>query len=161
MPKKQKSFRKKYKKGGENTSSTERKRRRAEIREKTAAAAERRQNRQTYRQPSYRPRQRRNLRKYLTMNRGNTNIRPLEQYEIDECIGSHCGYLHNPQYMSDIRNRALRRRNRDLLMSEFNSRIIPEETRQGEMQYRLSKNRRKDLPYLDKHLQDKIGNFMY
>ena len=161
MSKKQKSVRKKYKKSGGNTSSTERNKRRAEIREKTAAAAERRRNRQTYKQPSYRPEQRRNLRKYLTMNRGNTNTRPLEHYEVEECIGSHCGILHNQQYMSDIRNRALRRRNRDLLMSELNSRIIPEETREGERQYRLSKNRRNDLPYLDNYLQDKIGNFMY
>ena len=91
----------------------------------------------------------------------NTNIMPLEYYEVNECIGVHCGYLNNPRYMADIKNRALRRRKKDLLMSELNSRIIPDEIREGEYQYRMSKNRRNDLPFLDKDLQNKITDFMY
>lgn len=163
MPRKQKSVSKKYKKGGDNTSSSTRNKRRQEIREKTAAAAERRRSMQTFRQSRYNPRPRRNLRKYLTMDRQNTNtnIMPLEYYEVNECIGVHCGYLNNPRYMADIKNRALRRRKKDLLMSELNSRIIPDEIREGEYQYRMSKNRRNDLPFLDKDLQNKITDFMY
>ena len=163
MPKKQKSHRKNYKKNdGENTSSSSRRKRREEIREKTAAAAENRRKRQTYRQPSYQPRQRRNLRRYLTMNRRNIdNTLPFQDYVTRECFGHECDLLY-PHTRQPIYDRAMINRNRDLLMSELNSRILPAEDRIAEREYNTFINRsRNNLPYLDEDLRKKITGFMY
>lgn len=166
MPNK-KSYRKKYNKDGENTSSSSRRKRREEIREKTAAAAENRRKRQTYRQPSYQPRQRRNLRRYLTMNRRNLdNTLPFQDYVMRECFGHECDLLY-PHTRQPIYDRAMINRNRDLLMSELNSRILPAEDRirrrNERNQARMSLNRMMsegNLDELDSKVSDNIMRFI-
>lgn len=164
-----KSHRKNYKKkGGENTSSSSRRKRREEIRKKTAAAAENRRKRQTYRQPRYQPRQRRNLRRYVNslVDHDVSHIKPLQDYLIPECFGRECDLLY-PHTRQPIYDRAMTNRNRDLLMSELNSRLLPAETRirrrNERNQTRMSLNRMMsegNLDELDSKVSDNIMRFI-
>ncbi len=152
----------KFKSNKDRKVAKEKAKRREQIREKNATIAQNRRKRQTYRQPSYQPRQRRNLRRYLTMNRRNIdNTLPFQDYVTRECFGHECDLLY-PHTRQPIYDRAMTNRNRDLLMSELNSRILPAEDRIAEREYNTFINRsRNNLPYLDEDLRKKITGFMY
>ena len=167
-----KSHRKKYKKnGGDNTSSSSRRIRREEIREKTFAAAERRRRKQTYRQPSYQPRERRNLTsRYLDtynpmVDHGVRQIYPFQYYLQRECIGHECDLLY-PHSRRPIYDRAIQNRQRDYhqnAMSELSNRINRTRRRNERNQTRMSLNRMMsdgNLDVLDPEVSNNIMRFI-
>ena len=172
MQKKQKSFRKKYKKGGDTTSSSSRRKRREEIRKKTATAAENRRKRQTYRQPSYQPRERRNLtRRYLDtynpmVDHSVRHIDPFQNYLQRECIGRECILLRDTLDRKSIFDRAYQTRQRDYhqnAMSELSNRMNRTRRRNERNQSRMSLNRMMsegNLDELDSKVSDNIMRFI-
>jgi len=167
-----KSHRKKYKKnGGDNTSSLSRRKRREEIREKTFAAAERRRRKQTYRQPSYQPRQRSNLsNRYLDtynpiVDQGVRHIDPFQNYLQRECLGHECDLLY-PHSRRPIYDRAIQNRQRDYhqnAMSELNNRMNRNRRRNERNQTRMSLNRMMsegNLDELDPEVSNNIMRFI-
>jgi len=167
-----KSHRKKYKKkGGDTTSSSSRRRRKEEIREKTFAAAERRRRKQTYRQPSYQPRQRRNLSdRYLDtynpiVDHSVRHIDPFQNYLQRECLGHECDLLY-PHSRRPIYGRAIQNRQSDYhqnAMSELNNRMNRTRRRNQRNQTRMSLNRmmqQGNLDELDPEVSDNIMRFI-
>ena len=153
----------KFKSNKDRKVAKEKAKRREQIREKNATIAQNRRKRQTYRQPSYQPRQRRNLRRYVDslVDHDVSHIKPFQDYVTRECFGHECDLLY-PHTRQPIYDRAMTNRNRDLLMSELNSRILPAEDRIAEREYNTFINRsRNNLPYLDEDLRKKITGFMY
>ncbi len=168
-----KSHRKNYKKkGGDNTSSSSRRKRKEEIRKKTAAAAERRRRKQTYRQPSYQPRECRNLSdRYLDtynpmVDHGVRHIDPFQNYLQRECIGRECILLRNTLDRKSILDRAYQTRQRDYhqnAMSELNNRMNRTRRRNQRNQTRMSLNRmmqQGNLHELDSQVSDNIMRFI-
>lgn len=167
-----KSHRKNYKKkGGDNTSSSSRRKRKEEIRKKTAAAAERRRRKQTYRQPSYQPRERRNLSdRYLDtynpiVDHSVRHIDPIQNYLQRECLGHECDLLY-PHSRRPIYGRAIQNRQRDYhqnAMSELNNRMNRTRRRNQRNQTRMSLNRmmqQGNLHELDSQVSDNIMRFI-